>query len=72
MSAEVECGAVADHLATLGDDRQTAYISVIQQHSSRLEKLGCVTYNDRAKTVTTRQELHDVHGTHLAVENVLD
>lgn len=72
IGAEIECSAVADHLETIGDDRQAAYISLIQQQSSRLATSGLVTYDDRKKTLTIHKELQDVHDAHLAVENVLD
>lgn len=72
IGEEIECGALADHLATLGDDRQAAYISIIQHQCMCLEKHGIVEYDDRKKTLTPRQELQTVHDAHQAVENVLD
>ncbi|WP_435317646.1 DUF7344 domain-containing protein [Haloarchaeobius sp. TZWSO28] len=62
----VEVRDVADHLQTIGDDRQNAYISIIQQHGPRLEQSGLATYDSREKTLTphpTLQVVYDVHKT---------
>jgi|AntRauMinimDraft_3_1070383.scaffolds.fasta_scaffold00128_27 hypothetical protein len=69
--SSTDAAAVADHLSELGDDRNSAYISCIQQHLPRMAKSGVVEFNE-AKDVTVLPELQAVWEAHQAVENALE
>jgi DNA-binding transcriptional ArsR family regulator len=69
---ESSASDIADHLATMGDERKTAYVSVSQQHLSRMEKSGLIEYNERSKEIRVREELAVVAEVHQVVEEKLD
>lgn len=72
VGEKVECSAVADYLESQGDNRQAAYISIIQQHAGRLEKYGLIDYDNQKKTVIPCAGIKKMHDLHRAVENRLN
>lgn len=64
---------VADYLqSTTADDRQNAYISIIQNHGIRFQKSQLATYDSQAKTLTPKPALQAVYEVHKAVESELN
>lgn len=68
---KTDAGEIADYKAELGEDRQHAYISAIQQHLPRLARSGMVDYDQNRKTVTALPVLKTVWEAHRAVEEKL-
>ncbi|WP_422111217.1 DUF7344 domain-containing protein [Haloarcula limicola] len=67
-----DAGEIADYLASIGDDRKSAYISNIQQQLPRLSEAGVIDYDSRQKTVRPLAPLDAVYSAHRAVERALD
>lgn len=70
--SSTDAGEISDHLATLGDDRTSAYVSCTQQHLPRLFQSGAIEYSQQSKEVKPRPELFAIYEAHQAVENILD
>lgn len=70
-TTETDAATIADHLAELGDDRNSAYISCIQQHLPRMAKSGVIEFSE-SKDVTVCPELQAVWEAHQAVEKTLE
>jgi hypothetical protein len=70
---EVDVRDVADAISQ-GEDRNRTYISLIQSHLTKYHNdgEGLVEYNERAKTLTIKPELHAVYRAHEAFVNKLD
>jgi predicted transcriptional regulator len=67
VGQEVDVRDIADHLSTSGSDRTACYIALIQSHLTQLDGEGCeglIDYNERAKKVTVRPELHTLYRAH--------
>jgi|AntDeeMinimDraft_5_1070356.scaffolds.fasta_scaffold00766_8 hypothetical protein len=76
---QVPVGTIADHLAdAYSDDRKCCYVSLIQAHLVKMETdrsgngEGVVDYDERAKTITVREELHVLQNAHTCVQSVID
>jgi hypothetical protein len=69
---ECDAAELANHLESLGEKRQHAYISLIQQHLPTLDQYNCVAYDSDRKTVETKQSLETVYRAHTAVREELD
>lgn len=67
---EVAVADIADHLASLGDDRTNCYISAIQQHCPRMTP-SIVEFDEQSKSVRIRPELYVVADVMEAVEETL-
>ncbi|MDJ1431158.1 hypothetical protein [Halostagnicola sp. A-GB9-2] len=68
---ETDAATIADHLAELGDDRNSSYISCIQQHLPRMAKSGVIEFTE-SKEVTVCPELQAVWEAHQVVEKSLE
>lgn len=62
---------IADFLSSIGQDRNSAYISCTQQHLPRMAQIGVIDYDDRGKTVRPLSSLNAVYEAHKAVEYTL-
>lgn len=69
---EVDVRDIADAISQ--GDRNCIYVSLIQSHLIRYNNDGdgVLEYDERAKTVTIRPELHAVYRAHEAFTNELD
>lgn len=64
---------IADFLAeAMDDDRQTCYVSVLQQHAPRMECAGVVTHDNQAQELHVHASLYSVYTAHKAFQNELD
>jgi hypothetical protein len=70
---EVDVRDVADAISQ-GGDRNAIYISLIQSHLIKYDNDNdcLIEYDERAKTITIRPELHAVYRAHEAFANKLD
>lgn len=70
---EVDVRDVADAISQ-GGDRNASYVSLIQSHLTKYDNdnNGLVEYDERAKTIKIRPELHAVYRGHEAFVNELD
>lgn len=70
-SEEVTAGELADHLETLGDQREAAYVSVIQSHLPRMARSQLIAYDDETRELRPTDVLYRVHEAHEAFEAAL-
>lgn len=62
----------ADHLAEeMDDDRQTTYISLLQQHAPQMDKAGIVTHDSQAQELHVNKSLKTVYRAHRVVKESL-
>ena len=71
---EVAVRDIADACSQGGSDRTAWYVSLTQSHLIKYHNAGdgLLEYNERAKTVTIKPELHAVYRAHKAFSDALD